>query len=201
MDIVLRHRGITLVELVCTLAVVGVALGFAIPAFRHVVAEARISAALHRLTVSLAIARNLAVSHRVPVTVCPSHDGVTCRQDPVWDQGWIAFPDPRRTRIPTSPDRILLHEPAIARGISIRGSTGRHWLRFQASGLGSGSNLALQLCTQPRQQEIGRIYVNQGGRIRSERSRKPVSCNPSADLAAECLTLSAEALQCPSPPE
>lgn len=171
-----RNAGVTLIELLTALAVLAVLLSLAVPSFAHLRRQARIGAAYHALTASLAGARLAAVSHGMPVTVCPSRDGERCRKDLVWEDGWIAFLDPARAAQPAAPDRILQRGSLDDRGLAVRSTAGRHWIRYQPTGFSHGSNLSLWICSREDGTEIGRVAVNRAGRTRSERHAATQPC-------------------------
>src|SRR5688500_840613 len=84
-----RVRGLTLPELIITLAVLAICTALAWPQFSSLMLRTKGTTALHLLGTSLASARMAAVSPRYPVTVCPSADGRQCRKDSIWEDGWI----------------------------------------------------------------------------------------------------------------
>ena len=170
------RRGFTLVELVTVLTVLSVLLALGVPAFSQLMESARVSGVFHELTSSLASARMVAISERAPISVCPSQDGSNCRRDLSWDDGWIVFIDTRRTAQPATDDDVLRQSGPAPHDIAIRATAGRHYLRYQPSGFGYGTNLTLRLCSRRTGYELGAVVVNNAGRVRSERPLKPVKC-------------------------
>jgi type IV fimbrial biogenesis protein FimT len=84
-------RGFSLIELVTTLAVVGVVLLLAAPAFSRLLGDTRVDAAAETLVSHMAYARTLAVNRGVRVSLCSSSDGRTCSGTPDWRSGWLVF--------------------------------------------------------------------------------------------------------------
>ncbi|EWH00919.1 GspH/FimT family pseudopilin [Halomonas sp. BC04] len=72
------QRGLTLVELLVAITVMALLFGWAIPAFQTLSARQEVSAEVMRLKTALALARNAAIARRATVTVCPSHDQLSC---------------------------------------------------------------------------------------------------------------------------
>ena len=91
-----QRSGFTLVDLLLAVLVAGVLLGLAAPAFSAMLERNRAVAIFHQLSSSLAGARLAAVRMGRPVTLCPTMDGLRCRRDLVWDEGWMAYLDPDR---------------------------------------------------------------------------------------------------------
>jgi type IV fimbrial biogenesis protein FimT len=155
-----RHlKGLTLLELLVAVAILGVTLGLGAPAFRQMTLAARANGVFHELTASLAMARTHSLLRNTSVVVCPSQDGLTCRQDGVWDQGWITL---------TARDGRLVRASPGGRGLVIRSN--RRRLRFQPGGFSEGSNLTMYVYADADGPLIGSIAVSQAGRIRSERT-------------------------------
>jgi type IV fimbrial biogenesis protein FimT len=164
-----RHAGFTLIELVVALLVLGITLGLAAPAFSALMERSRAQTVFHGLTASLAGARMAAVRLNRPVTVCPTLDGLHCRRDLVWDDGWMTYIDAGRADHPSGTEAVIRREgPSDAR-IAVRGSSGRHRVRFQPSGWASGANISLRVCSRQANKLLGEVVVNNAGRPRSER--------------------------------
>lgn len=163
-----RNAGFTLIELMVTLAVLAIALALGAPAFAGLVQRARESNTYHLLTASLATARLAAVKNGVAVTACPSSDGYTCRNNEVWDRGWLIYTDPTRSGQPASRAAILQSVDAAGGGLALRSTAGRRRVRFSPAGWSYGSNLSIRLCT-PDGRFLGKVVVNNAGRPRTER--------------------------------
>lgn len=162
-------RGFTLIELMVTLAGMGVLLGIGVPSFQRLQQKTRIATSFHLLTTSLALARITAVRNHAPVSICPSSDGRWCRGDAVWDDGWIVFADPARAAQPASDDAVLQRFDRPGPGVSLRSTAGRTLVRFHPSGMAHGSNLSVRLCSTIDRTHLGSVIVNNAGRPRSER--------------------------------
>ena len=177
----MRHvtLGFTLIELMATLAVLAILLTLGVPAFAGLRQRAGTANAFHLLTTSLAIARLTAVQRGVPITVCPSRDGLQCRNDVVWDDGWIVYADPTRATQPATTDAVLQRIDSIGPGLALRSTVGRTRVRFTPRGWASGSNLSARLCSTKDRKHLGSVIVNNAGRPRSERyPEKPCPYSP-----------------------
>lgn len=80
-------RGFTLVELVVTLAILGIILTIAIPNFQSMLASNRMASQANDVITAMSLARSEAVKRAAQVTVCASSDGATCGTN--WAQGWV----------------------------------------------------------------------------------------------------------------
>ncbi|WP_188310382.1 GspH/FimT family pseudopilin [Arenimonas fontis] len=163
-----HHHGFTLAELVVTVAVLGITLGLALPSLALLRERAQALDALHGLTASLVMARMAAVTRGRPVSVCPSAEGLRCRTDLVWDEGWLVFVDANRSGQPAGPEAVLRHVQRRPGEPPIRATPGRHRVRYQPSGMAGGNNISLSVCRRGDTRLIGRVVVNLAGRVRSE---------------------------------
>ncbi|MGY0556396.1 GspH/FimT family pseudopilin [Lysobacter sp. A421] len=163
-------KGFTLLELMVTLVLLAVALGVGLPALASVIERTRVASTYHLLTASLMAARTAAVTRSEPVTVCPSSNGMRCRGDQVWEDGWIIFVDSGRTGQPSGAASILRQIDAINGNLSLRTTSGRQRVRYLPSGRAYGSNASLRLCGHDDERLIGEVVVNNAGRARTQRA-------------------------------
>ena len=115
-----RHSaGLTLVELLVTLAVLAILAALAGPAFGGLLLDARLAAGSHRLAHAINHARGEAVRRGRDVTLCGN--GPACGS---WDQGW-------QLRLPaehTGQDDLLLSAAPVP-GIRLSANRGSFTLR------------------------------------------------------------------------
>jgi type IV fimbrial biogenesis protein FimT len=86
-----RLRGVTLIELMITLAVAIVLLAIGIPAFQSMQASGRLNSQTMALVTALNAARSEAVGRGIPVAVCARASDTSCGTD--WTNGWLLFTD------------------------------------------------------------------------------------------------------------
>ena len=171
-----RMRGLTLLELMITLAILSVALGVGVPAARHVIDSVRAATSLHQLTASLAIARNAAITYREAVTLCPSRDGSSCLGGTDWSEGWIAYRDPLRQDAPASPADVLRRFDPQHPTLRLTTSTGRPRVRYLPNGSAAGTNASFRLCRRSGAL-LGSIVVANSGRARKEPPAPNAACS------------------------
>ena len=73
-----RQGGVSLVELMVTLAVLGILAAVAVPAMSSLIDANRLAGTSSELTASLQLARSEAIRSRSSVTVCATADGASC---------------------------------------------------------------------------------------------------------------------------
>ncbi|MET0889595.1 prepilin-type N-terminal cleavage/methylation domain-containing protein [Stenotrophomonas sp. SAM-B] len=168
-----RHTGLTLLELMATLAVLGLLVAVAAPSFIETVSSLRADALRMQLNSAFSGARMAAVTRRENVSVCPSDDGRRCTAE--WSKGWLTYRDPLRRPQPAAEQDILQYYPGqTALTLLAPTSAGRPRLRFRPDGSSMGINLTVTICARGRRHS--RVIVNNAGRARSERLADRAPC-------------------------
>lgn len=88
--------GFTLVETMLVITVSGIMLGLAMPSFRDVVYNSRLTGETNRLISDINLARSEALKRNAPIVLCRTSDpnaatpscGGTAN---IWDTGWLVF--------------------------------------------------------------------------------------------------------------
>ncbi|MEM9173544.1 MAG: GspH/FimT family pseudopilin [Pseudomonadota bacterium] len=83
--------GLSLVELLATVAIIAVLGVASIPPMHQWVARQRIEAAANDLMHDLHAARRQAIAHSLPAVVCPTSNGTQCTTNASFGSGWLSF--------------------------------------------------------------------------------------------------------------
>ncbi|MFT3669118.1 MAG: Tfp pilus assembly protein FimT/FimU [Pseudoxanthomonas sp.] len=174
-----RSKGVTLIEVTVAMGVLAILTALAVPSFQALSRRSRVDAALHLLTSHFASARIAAITHNVPVVICPSRGDGVCRQDSDWSDHWLTFRDPDGNRQPDEAIDIYRNDPAPRNPLlRIQSTAGRRQLRYLPSGYSSGSNLTLRVCYDGV--VSGLAVVNNAGRVRTARPTDSEPCTTDA---------------------
>lgn len=85
-----NQHGFTLVELMVTIAVLGILLTIAVPNFQAFIFNNRMTSIANNMLTTLGYARSEAVKRAANVTVCASSSGVACTAGG-WESGWVVL--------------------------------------------------------------------------------------------------------------
>jgi len=85
------QSGFTLIEILMTITIVGVVMGFVFPSLQSIRQSNYIIAKTNYLRGSINYARSIAISEFSQVTFCASDDQTTCSGNNTWENGWIIY--------------------------------------------------------------------------------------------------------------
>ncbi|RCV88239.1 GspH/FimT family pseudopilin [Billgrantia montanilacus] len=158
-----RQRGLTLVELLVVIAAMTLLFGWALPSFQALSARQEVSAEVLRLKTALALARNTAIARRATVTVCPSHDGLSCSNDD-WTSPLMVIQGRAEGGNIGSDEVLRILDDSRVVSVSYR-QDGRP-VRYGALGRPAGHNGTFHICG--RHDTGARVIVSNFGRVRVE---------------------------------
>ena len=107
------QHGFTLIEMLITLAIAGIILSSAIPAFATMHARNQLTTQLYNLYSHHQLARTEAIKNNQRVIVCKSSDGLNCTRASQWHDGWIIFTDSNHNNKIDEHERMIHIQQAL----------------------------------------------------------------------------------------
>jgi type IV fimbrial biogenesis protein FimT len=161
------ENGLTLIELLIGIALIGVLAGLAIPAFGGVIERTTARTVSDRFQAELAFARSEAVFRRRQVVVCRTPDLWNCTYIGPWSMGTMTFEDRDNDKIRDPSEPILrTTSPADYGGLHLVDAGRRYHVSFRPDGRSGGTNMTLKLCNRALD-PLGLLVINVGGRVRA----------------------------------
>lgn len=157
------NKGFTLPEVLITIAVLAIVATLATPAFNHFLQRQHLRSVTHQLHGSLNLARQAAITRRMPVVVRNT--------DSNWNNGWTVFVDRNNDGQAGTGEEVLLVVDALPRSVGLSSNFG-HYARYGVNGRSSyisGAFMAgtFLLCAQTLPGTGQRLVMSVGGRVRS----------------------------------
>jgi prepilin-type N-terminal cleavage/methylation domain-containing protein len=142
-----QQTGFTLYELMITVMVVGIILGFGIPNMRNFTLNSRITGAANDLHAAFMMARTEAAHAKTNVTICASADPMGAAScGGTWEQGYVVFIDDDADQVRDAGEAILRSQPGVDTGVMLRVANAASYFMYAPTGLGrldAGGNPAL----------------------------------------------------------
>lgn len=173
-----RSRGLTLPEVVVTLAVVAILLAIALPGFGDLLAARRIDAAAARFHAHINRGRSEAILRGRRVIACPTRDREHCLADGIWHTGWMLFVDRNADREHQADEPILEQSDPLERVRMVTSRMRRRIVLFP-NGLTRGSNGTYTFCDANGSAAPLAVIIANSGRARRARVRgdgSPLDC-------------------------
>ena len=165
-----RQTGMTLIELVIVMVLVGILAAIGIPSFETITTSSRMAAESNDLLGDMQFARAEAAREGEPVTVCISANGTSCDSaSTTWHEGWIVFSDLKddQTVDTTAGDTVLRIQKALSGTDTFASTNTDSAVTFSREGfaqLAAGGSLTIKLKNSAADQYYTRcLMITQAG--------------------------------------
>ncbi|MCF2949833.1 GspH/FimT family pseudopilin [Paraglaciecola aquimarina] len=159
----MKHQnGVTLIELMITLAIVTIILTSVGPSIQSILIKNRIVAEINELSALVQYARHQAIDEQTLVTVCPSLDYTNCTTD--WNNPKMAFIDSDNNAIRGATEELIV-SVAAASDANLITST-QNSIIFEETGQANNA-VEILLCHKDKSAEYARsITITLQGRVK-----------------------------------
>lgn len=138
-----RQQGFTLYELMITVLIIGIVLGFGVPNLRSFTQNSRMAAATNDMLGTFHLARSEAARSKQNVSICASGNSTTatptCGGE--FEDGWIVFSDPDGDVAFDAGEVLLRSYPALPDTISVTNTGQGDYFAFGPTGQSRGTIL------------------------------------------------------------
>lgn len=174
------QRGLTLIELITTVAVLGISLAVVVPSWTSFAQRNQVAATANLLLTHLRFARSSAVYRHEFVSLCPSSDGSSCSGNPFgWHEGYLIFSDDNGNRTREAGEPLMRAQDGAPSGLKLFSTAGRPAIRFSSDGAAWSTNTTFSICAGDDPSANRAVILFGTGRARVDQKRpgnKPVDC-------------------------
>lgn len=176
----MKQRGMTLVELLTTLAVFSILLGIAVSGYGFLVNGTRLASMTNQLNGALSYARSEAIKRGVRVSLCKSASADTsspaCDTGSGWQHGWLVFVDRGVIGTFDGADHLLTMQTQKPDDISVTTTNFSTYASYLPSGVSQGpTHLGTGRFHIYLGDKLRCLIINKTGRVRLGKDKKTCS--------------------------
>ncbi|MFA5628387.1 MAG: GspH/FimT family pseudopilin [Thiohalomonadaceae bacterium] len=162
------YRGFSLIELLTTLTVMGIAISLALPSFSKFIQHNRLVTSINTMVSSLNYARSEAIKLNQTIVICKGTAATGCDNTRAWRDGWIVFSDKNHDRLWSDDEVLLWTQEALSPGIALSWNAfpSANYTIFYPNGT-SSSNGTFIFCDSRTDLAAKALILAKTGRIRN----------------------------------
>lgn len=161
-------RGFTLVELLIAITILVIVSGITFPSMGNLIDDAHKRSATNDLIGAINLARSVAVTESVTVTLCPIDTASKCTKD--WTNPVTVFRDPLKARKIADKASVIRQLKPLSGGTWHGKTANRRYFSFNAIGFAKHAIGSVLWCPNDKDTtKATQIIINMGGRARLAR--------------------------------
>lgn len=136
----LNQSGVTLIEMIVVMTIVGILISIAVPSYRNFSTANRISAEINGLLGDLQFARAEAIKEGQTVTVCIWASNTSCASPTAtnWQSGWLVFADIGNDQHVDAGDTIFRIQSGFTSTDTLTSTNNVGYISFNREGFATG---------------------------------------------------------------
>lgn len=160
-------RGVTLIELMITLILLGVLSTLAAPSFVQTLNNYRVDGYGNSFVGDARLARAEAIKRNISIKLCASANGTTCAGDNKWELGWIML----------AGSQLIQRQEALVGGYEFRPTSGASEINFDSSGFGAtAATFKVSRPANTTDQNMGCIFLSATAIASYKRTARATTC-------------------------
>lgn len=161
-----KVKGFTVIDLMITLSLVSIVLGFSVPSFTTMADKASLRNATTQVVHSVAVAREYAIINNSYTSICPTEDGISCVKK--WNRRFMVYEDlngngkqeGNETKV------VFIYDVSNKWNVAWKAFGRKSQITFTPEGFTAHQNGSFTICPANKI-ELGRtVIVNKPGRAR-----------------------------------
>ncbi|MFT6895683.1 MAG: type IV fimbrial biogenesis protein FimT [Paraglaciecola sp.] len=184
MQILSKQTGVTLIELMVSVSIVGVLATSVAPSMQNILIKNSITAQMNELSAVAQYARSHAINQQIDTVLCPSSDFASCSNN--WQQGKMVFVDSNADGMRNDNEELLVAKSAVSEPSIVTGPANA--LRFLANGAtntpgkilfcsGAGDNTQARALLISLQGRVKTSVDSDNNGVHEDADGTPLSCS------------------------
>ena len=150
-------KGMTLIELLCTLSIVAILSTIAAPSLTHLFLQSEAVTSMNQLTSFIRLTKNTALNQSTIMTLCPSLNGQSCATE--WGKGIMLFSDINGNAQLDDEDKLIQFKSPFLNNGTLKWLSLRNRVQFSSRGLPHGTIGSFIYCPESADEHYGKSAI------------------------------------------
>lgn len=166
-----KNKGFTLLEVIVTVSIAAILVSIAVPSFKTMFKNNRITTGTNEFVAGLVLARSEALKRNNNTSLCSSSNQESCGSSTNFADGWIVFVDCNKNgnidgnACDGQPEQIIKVHDRL-QNVSVEATTPRQFMTYTFAG--RSDTVTLNVKEKGKTKIEKKVIVNRTGRVRVE---------------------------------